>query len=380
MSPIKKTRLHRINQNTSPAMRMVTGGMLATLVVGGAVAVNSQKDVTLDVNGHKSHISTMNGDVDAILAANDISLDNVQVSPQGSVSDNGTITVRTVRPVAFIVDGHERMVKSTALTVEDFLKQVGGVDSDDYVSLSSSSALPTKGARVEVISPRSITVNDGGQHGEMSVAALTVGDFLDRRGIELGAQDKVTPSVDTPLTDGLHIDIDRFRDENITATEKVDPPVKVIDDATMFEGDQTVVEPGAPGEDEVTYTVHFHNGEETGRDEVSRKPLTPAVEKVVRKGTKEKPKAPAAASVAGGSVWDTIAQCESGGNWAINTGNGFSGGLQFTPQTWLGFGGGQYAPNAAQATREQQIAVATKVQAAQGWGAWPGCTSKLGLR
>ena len=79
-------------------------------------------------------------------------------------------------------------------------------------------------------------------------------------------------------------------------------------------------------------------------------------------------------------VWDRVAQCESGGNWSINTGNGFYGGLQFTQQTWAAFGGTQYAPRADLATREQQIAVAEKVQAAQGWGAWPACTSKLGLR
>ena len=90
---------------------------------------------------------------------------------------------------------------------------------------------------------------------------------------------------------------------------------------------------------------------------------------------------PAAAPVAAdGSVWDTIAQCESGGNWAINTGNGYSGGLQFHPQTWAGHGGGEYAASAAGATREQQIAVAERVLASQGWGAWPSCSSQAGLR
>ena len=79
------------------------------------------------------------------------------------------------------------------------------------------------------------------------------------------------------------------------------------------------------------------------------------------------------------ATWDQLAQCESGGNWAINTGNGFSGGLQFTDQTWNGFGGQEYAPRAYMATREQQIAVAEKVQASQGWGAWPACTAKLGI-
>ncbi|MVU79183.1 DUF3235 domain-containing protein [Nocardia sp. ET3-3] len=85
------------------------------------------------------------------------------------------------------------------------------------------------------------------------------------------------------------------------------------------------------------------------------------------------------ASAAPDSDWDRLAQCEAGGNWAINTGNGFQGGLQFSPGTWNAAGGGEYAPTANQATREQQIAVAEKVLATQGWGAWPSCSSSLGL-
>lgn len=79
------------------------------------------------------------------------------------------------------------------------------------------------------------------------------------------------------------------------------------------------------------------------------------------------------------SDWDRLAQCESGGNWQINTGNGYHGGLQFHPQTWIGHGGGEFAPTANQASREQQIVVAERVLASQGWGAWPACSSALGL-
>lgn len=79
------------------------------------------------------------------------------------------------------------------------------------------------------------------------------------------------------------------------------------------------------------------------------------------------------------SDWDALAQCESGGNWSTNTGNGYYGGLQFAQGTWESHGGTQYAPTADQATREQQIAVAEKVLASQGWGAWPACSSSLGL-
>jgi len=92
------------------------------------------------------------------------------------------------------------------------------------------------------------------------------------------------------------------------------------------------------------------------------------------------PSPPAAASVttaapasSGGANWSAIAACESGGNWSASTGNSFYGGLQFTEQTWLGYGGGQYASSANQATKAQQIAVAERVLAGQGIGAWPTC-------
>jgi hypothetical protein len=82
----------------------------------------------------------------------------------------------------------------------------------------------------------------------------------------------------------------------------------------------------------------------------------------------------AAPAVPDDSVWDRIAACESGGNWADNTGNGYSGGLQFSPSTWRAYGGGAYAPYAWMASREQQIAVATNIYNAQhSYGAWPVC-------
>lgn len=83
-----------------------------------------------------------------------------------------------------------------------------------------------------------------------------------------------------------------------------------------------------------------------------------------------------------GSRWDQLAQCEAGGNWATNTGNGFGGGLQFMHQrsysTWLSFGGGEFAPHPWEASREQQIVIAERVLASSGWGAWPGCSRKFG--
>ena len=86
--------------------------------------------------------------------------------------------------------------------------------------------------------------------------------------------------------------------------------------------------------------------------------------------------AAAPASAADVSTWDAIAACESGGNWSIDTGNGYSGGLQFSPSTWSAYGG---SGSAASASKGEQIAVAERVLASQGWGAWPSCSAKLGL-
>lgn len=121
-------------------------------------------------------------------------------------------------------------------------------------------------------------------------------------------------------------------------------------------------------------------------DEVIKSRKLPAAPAPVAKRTKSKRTvtgrntgAPAPA-VVNGNVWDALARCESGGNWAINTGNGYYGGLQFHPGTWLSNGGGKYAPYAHLATREQQIAVAENLRAARGFAPWPACSRMLGLR
>jgi nucleoid-associated protein YgaU len=86
----------------------------------------------------------------------------------------------------------------------------------------------------------------------------------------------------------------------------------------------------------------------------------------------------AAPASAAGHDWTRVAQCESSGNWQVNTGNGYYGGLQFSSSTWLGYGGGQYAPRADLATPAEQVAVAERVLGGQGVGAWPTCGRHLG--
>ena len=94
-------------------------------------------------------------------------------------------------------------------------------------------------------------------------------------------------------------------------------------------------------------------------------PVAPAPQRVV--------------TYAGNSVWDDLARCESGGNWAINSGNGYYGGLQFSLGTWQQYGGAEFAAYPHEATREEQIIVAERLRAVRGYAPWPACRAKLGL-
>ena len=144
----------------------------------------------------------------------------------------------------------------------------------------------------------------------------------------------------------------------------------------MTKGETSTVREGRSGVRDVTYRVVTHNGDVFKKRVLKAKVLRAPVSRIVHVGTKPKPKpqpvsaaAPAPNFSSGGSAWDRIAACESGGNWAANTGNGYYGGLQFSLGTWQAYGG---SGRPDQNSREQQIAVAERVRAAEGgYGAWP---------
>lgn len=382
MSP--KKQIKRINNSRSLPLRMATGGVLGTLAVGGVVAVSTQKDITLDVNGETTQLATFAGDVNAALEAAGVKVggeDVVYPALSEQVADGDSITVRTAKPVAVTIDGVEKQLSSTDLTVSDLLGGLDGIAPGAAITSGSKTVeedeTVTEGMNLEVVSPKIVKLTDGGSVSYASVAAKTVGDVLKARGITVGKDDRVSPALDTPVKAGTAITVDRVEISEEEKTEDFDAPANYVDDPELEEGTEEVREEGTPGSRAVTRKIVKVNGKEESNEIIKEDVRREAVAAVIARGTKPKSTAPA---VADGSVWDSIAQCEATGNWAINTGNGFSGGLQFTPSTWAAFGGTEYAPEAWQASREQQIAVAEKVQAAQGWGAWPACTAKLGLR
>lgn len=386
--------IKRINNSRSLPLRLATGGVLSTLVVGGVVAVAAQKDLVVEVNGDKVELATFAKDVDGALQAAGVQVgeeDIVSPAPSESVADGDEISVRTAKPVAVSIDGEQQQLSTTDLTVSDLLNNLQGVNPGAAVKSGEDDVDKDTqlkdGMDLEVVSPKIIKINDGGKNTYTKIAAKTVDDVLKERGIKLDEDDRVFPAKEEKVTEGMSIKVERIDIQTEDVTEEFDVEPHFVDDPELEVGAEEVREQGEKGKREITRKVVLKNGkkesEEVIKDEVvvGPKPAT------IARGTKQAEPEPqggnsgaAAPAVADGSVWDSIAQCESTGNWSINTGNGFSGGLQFAPSTWAGFGGTEYAPEAWQATREQQIAVAQKVQASQGWGAWPACTAKLGLR
>jgi len=380
------SRITRINNpGTSTTKRLAAGGVLGAVLVGGVAVAGAQKDVVLDVNGETTELTTLSRDVAGALEAAGVAIgeqDLVYPAPSESLAKGETITVRTAKPVAVVIDGETTEVTSTALTVQDLIGELSDVRPAAKVEEPGDTRL-TDGMRVEVTTPKIVALNDGGKVVYTEVAASNVRELLDARGIELGEHDRVTPGLDVALRNNSQVEIERVAVTEETTTESFELPAEYIDDPESLEGTETIVEAGTPGTREVTTRVTTVNGVESAREKVAEHEVAPATAARIARGTKAASAAPSAAaapSVAGGSVWDTLAQCESGGNWAINTGNGYQGGLQFSPSTWAAYGGTAYAPTANLATREQQIAIAEKTLAGQGWGAWPACTAKMGLR
>lgn len=381
----QKAKINKGASSRAVPMRIVAGGVIASLAVGGVTAQQLKKDITVDLNGEHISLATFSRDVDGVLRQAGVNVgekDLVYPAPSETVADNDTVTVRTSKQVSVVIDGVKKDVTTNAITVEELFSQLNDVPaalSSASLNVEKGARIPAEGMALDVVTPKIISLTTGDKTVFTQIAAATVADVLKERGIDVDADDVVMPALDTAVSKDMKIKVDKVDSREEKITEKFDEPATYIEDAEQLEGEETLVTPGTQGERTVTRKIVTVNGVETANEVVNEEIITPGVAATIKRGAK-KPTTASAAAVASGSVWDQLAQCESGGNWSINTGNGFTGGLQFVDSTWLGLGGGVYAPQAYLATREQQIAIAEKVLAAQGWGAWPACTAKLGLR
>jgi uncharacterized protein YabE (DUF348 family) len=371
--------LTRLNQSSSLALRGILAAILVTLAGGGAVAIASHKTVTLSVDGASTTVTTMRSRVGAIIAENGLTVgerDEVSPAADQRVGDEQTIVLRRSRPLQIALDGQKpRQVWTTAATVDEALAQLKLTDTLNLAGAAPAAGLrgsrvPLAGMVLPVVSAKTVTIDDGGAVRTVRLAAPDVGSLLAEAGAPLVQRDAVVPPAGAPVVDGMTVKVTRMRIEKVTERVPLQPMARRIEDVTMNMSRKVVEDAGAPGVQEVTFAVPMVNGRATGRLPVSNTVITPARDSVLRVGAKPGTEVP---PVTNGDRWDAIAACESTGNWSINTGNGYYGGVQFDQNTWERNGGLRYASRADLATREEQIAIAEVTRARQGWGAWPVC-------
>ncbi|MHA3019710.1 transglycosylase family protein [Mycobacterium sp. BMJ-28] len=370
--------LNRIHEVRSPAFRLLVGALLLTLVFAGGLAVASHKTVTLTVDGAPITVTTMKSTVIDVVRENGFTVgdrDDLYPAPGAAVHDADNIVLSRSRPVQISLDGeNSKEVWTTASTVQDALAQLAMTDMAPAAA-SRGTRVPLAGMSLPVVSAKTVQIDDGGVVRSVHLAAPNVAGLLDAAGAPLQQRDTVIPAASAPVVDGMQIQVTRVRIEKVTQQLPLAPASQRIDDATMNMSRQVVVDPGTPGLQDVTFAVAKVNGVETGRLPVANVVVSPARDAVLRVGAKPGTEVP---PVSNGRAWDAVAQCESGGNWAINSGNGYFGGVQFDQNTWERQGGLRYAQRADLATREEQIAIAEVTRARQGWGAWPVCSGRVG--
>ncbi|WP_193561267.1 resuscitation-promoting factor [Mycobacterium hodleri] len=372
--------LHELHEARSPQLRLLVGTLLVALTFAGGYAVGAHKTVTLTVDGASVTVSTMKSHVIDVVQENGFDVgerDDLYPAANADVEQSETIVLRRSRPLQISLDGqNSREVWTTASTVQEALAQLSMTDTAP-VAASRASRLPLEGMSLPVVGARIVQINDAGVIRTVRLAAANVAGFLKAAGVPLQQNDTVVPAANSPVTDGMQIQVTRIRAARLTERVPLAPANAEVPDVTLNMSRRVVDDPGMPGVQDVTYTVATVNGVETGRLPVANVVIVPARDGLIRIGAKPGTEVP---PVSQGATWDALSSCEAGGNWAINTGNGFYGGVQFDQNTWERNGGVRYAQRADLATREEQIAIAEVTRARQGWGAWPVCSGRLGVR
>jgi len=226
------------------------------------------------------------------------------------------------------------------------------------------------GATVEVVvdgAPRELVSN-----------ATDVAELLAEAEVVVDNDDIVSHPMATPVMAGMRLEVTTVEtvDEHVTETDSFETIEE--EDANLVRGQRRVVQRGVDGVSAATYRVTTSAGEEISRELVARAVQSERVDEVVRVGTAEPAPPPSSSSSVSGDVWARLAQCESGGNPSIVSSNGLYHGLyQFSVATWQSVGGSGLPSEASPAEQTER---AKALQARSGWGQWPACSARLGLR
>jgi uncharacterized protein YabE (DUF348 family) len=370
-----------------PVRRVAQAAVVTTLVAGAVGVSHLDKSVSLSVDGKTSTVHAFGSTVGDVLKKKDITIgahDVVAPAPSSAVHDGEKIVVRYGRKLTVAIDGKTKEYWTTATTVAAALQELGIRADSAKLSASRSETLGRQGLTLSVTTPKDVIVRVDGKNLSASSTAPTVGALLGELKVKVDGNDRVKPGAATALTEGMKVAVQRVTAKTVKTTESFPFSTVTRYDSSLYKGKSRTITAGSPGAKVMTYRVTTVDGKVESRKLVDWVVTQHSVTRVVSVGTKSRPvvAAPAPTSSSSGSssgaginlaraaMWDRIAQCESGGNWSINTGNGYYGGLQFDSQSWLANGGADFAPRADLASRAEQITVANRYYDKAGLGPW----------
>ena len=379
------------NEHSKVAALLRSRGVLIGLVTAVILALAGttvgyaalSKSVTVSLDGQPREVTAMGGTVGDVLSSEGIEVDKhdiVAPSVDEQVADGSRISVRFGRPLELSVDGDEQTHWVTSTDVAAALGEIGKRFLGADLSTSRSAGIGREGMALEVVTPKKLKLQIAGKKPvKKELTALTTKDALKEMHVKVDKHDIVKPGLGKELEDGDQV---VFTDIRVVTkrvkAETLDYDTIEREDSSMLEGKTDVIRAGDTGSRNVTYKRTFRNGKLVATKVLSQKILDAPRDRIVAVGTKDPAPAPSANYASGSTVWDQLAQCESGGNWATNTGNGYYGGLQFSLGTWQSYGGSGLP---SENSRETQIMIAERVRAADGGGysSWPACSQALGL-
>ncbi len=346
---------------------------IVLLLGGGTAAYGAMSNsVTLTVDGSSHTIRTFGSSVAEVLTARDVDVrpaDKVSLDAGHQLSDGDDIEVSFAKPVTLSVDGTVTEHTVYEQTVSDALDDLAvDVPEDAFVSEDPDAALNRTDNTLVVSTTKDLVVKADGEKHELSTTAPTVGMALQEAGVALGSDDEVEPSIFSFVEPDQKITVVRIKKVEKTETVPVDFKVDAQKDPEASQGEVDVVTRGVKGENREKVELVYADGKLRERNVLDREVLSKPVTQVEKRGTKVEP-------VSG--VWAALAKCESGGNPRANNGNKYFGLYQFSIRTWQSVGG---SGNPADASPSEQTKRAKILQAKAGWGQWPSCSKKIGVR
>ncbi|HEX7354202.1 MAG TPA: ubiquitin-like domain-containing protein [Mycobacteriales bacterium] len=367
-------RPHRLSRRRLTAL-LVQVAVLVGAIAGTAAFVHRDHAVRVSVDGQVRTVRTFSHSVSGVLHSAHLAVGPHDVVAPALDSDVGAgdeIVVQRGRPVLLTVDDTTRTVWVTATDVQGALAQLGLARDGEFVSANRSRPIGLAGTSLQVRFPQAVTVVHDGVAQQVTTVQPTVLALLTSLNVPLGPADTVSAPLATYPTAGMVVRVTRITGGQVVDDTLIPATVQRVADNALYVGRSVTVDPGQAGVIRVVYNATYADGQLLSKTLVSQTQTTAMRPTVIHYGTAPRP-APTHASVgsAGGLNWGALADCESGGDPTLVSGNGEYYGLyQFSLSTWHSVGG---SGTPTQASASEQTYRAQLLYNRAGRGAWPTC-------